>query len=91
MKLGFCVFKLTDGVNMNKHAQKGGAFWDALSTRDRELVDLVAGGLSNKEIAQRLGIAEGTVKIRLHVLYKKIGVSSRAQLAARVAEARFNF
>jgi two-component system nitrate/nitrite response regulator NarL len=45
-------------------------------------MDLVANGLSNKEVAQQLALAEGTVKIHLHSIYHKIGISNRTTLAA---------
>jgi DNA-binding NarL/FixJ family response regulator len=41
----------------------------------------VADGLANKEIAERLGASEGTVKIHLHNIYKKFPVSNRTALA----------
>ena len=52
-----------------------------LSRRELELVQLVMQGLRNKEVAFRLGITEGTVKIHLHRIYEKLGVSSRMDLA----------
>lgn len=52
-----------------------------LTPRETELVRLVSQGLRNKEIAFRLGITEGTVKIHLHRIYDKLGVSSRVELA----------
>ena len=51
-----------------------------LTARERELVRLVAQGLRNKEIARRLDITEGTVKIHLHNVYQKLGVDSRVEL-----------
>ena len=42
---------------------------------------LVAGGLANKEIARRLDLSEGTVKIHLHHIYEKVGVNNRTALA----------
>ena len=53
---------------------------DALTAREQELVHLVAEGLSNKHIARRLNISEGTVKIHLHNIYQKLGVSNRTAL-----------
>ncbi|HEX6144557.1 MAG TPA: response regulator transcription factor [Geminicoccaceae bacterium] len=47
-----------------------------LTPRERELVRLVAQGLRNKEIARRLEITEGTVKIHLHNVYQKLGVDN---------------
>jgi DNA-binding NarL/FixJ family response regulator len=52
-----------------------------LTQREIELVRLVAEGLRNKEVAFRLGITEGTVKIHLHRIYDKLQVSSRIELA----------
>jgi two-component system, NarL family, nitrate/nitrite response regulator NarL len=45
---------------------------------------LVVQGLSNKEIARRLKISEGTVKAHLHVMYERFGVRNRAALAALI-------
>jgi two-component system nitrate/nitrite response regulator NarL len=52
-----------------------------LTPREAELVELVSQGLRNKEMAARLGISEGTVKIHLHRIYEKLGVTSRVELA----------
>ncbi len=54
----------------------------ALTPREHEIVDLVIAGLSNKEIAQRLNLVEGTVKVYLHEIYQKVGVKNRTALAA---------
>jgi two-component system, NarL family, nitrate/nitrite response regulator NarL len=55
---------------------------DSLVTpREREIAVLVARGLSNKEIARRINISEGTVKIHLHNAYNKLGVANRTSLA----------
>jgi len=55
-----------------------------LTPRERELATLVASGLRNREIAARLGISEGTAKLHLYNVYKKLGVSSRVELAIRM-------
>jgi DNA-binding NarL/FixJ family response regulator len=52
-----------------------------LSDREREVLSLVAAGLPNKVIAQRLGIAEKTVKAHLTSVYRTIGVYDRVQAA----------
>ena len=54
---------------------------DALSDREREVLALVAKGLPNKLIAQRLGISEKTVKAHLTSVYRQIGVTDRTQAA----------
>jgi len=38
-------------------------------------------GLTNREIARRLRLAEGTVKVHLHHIYRKLGISNRTALA----------
>jgi DNA-binding CsgD family transcriptional regulator len=48
--------------------------------REREIVDLLMQGMSNRQIAHALGIAEGTVKKHLHHVFVKLGVRSRALL-----------
>jgi RNA polymerase sigma factor (sigma-70 family) len=55
-----------------------------LTTREREIATLVAEGLSNKEIARRLSISEGTVKIHLHNAYNRLGVANRTSLAGKL-------
>jgi two-component system, NarL family, nitrate/nitrite response regulator NarL len=57
-----------------------------LTRRERELVALVAAGASNKEIADRLSIAERTVKAHLTSIFSKLGVSSRLHLAVYALE-----
>lgn len=52
-----------------------------LTPRETDVVREVARGQRNKEIARSLGITEGTVKMHLHNLYEKLGVSSRTELA----------
>ncbi|HEY4086969.1 MAG TPA: response regulator transcription factor [Bryobacteraceae bacterium] len=52
-----------------------------LTKRERQLASLLAQGLKNKEIAYRLGITEGTVKVYLSRLYGKLGVNDRFDLA----------
>jgi DNA-binding NarL/FixJ family response regulator len=51
-----------------------------LSAREIEVARLAATGCRNKEIADKLFIAEGTVKIHLHNIYEKVKVSRRAEL-----------
>ena len=54
----------------------------ALSASEQEAALLVAEGLSNEEIANRLGISIAAVKLRLHGAFKKLNVRNRTQLAA---------
>lgn len=56
--------------------------WDALTPTEREVVALVAEGLTNPEIAQRLFVARSTVKDHLAKVFRKLGVTTRAELSA---------
>lgn len=58
----------------------------SLSPRERELVGLVSQGLRNRDIAERLGVTEGTVKVYLHSVFEKTGVANRTELAIRAPE-----
>jgi two-component system, NarL family, nitrate/nitrite response regulator NarL len=60
----------------------------ALSHRERQVATLVGDELSNKMIARKLGMSEGTVKIHLHNIYTKVGISSRKVLAEALALSR---
>jgi two-component system nitrate/nitrite response regulator NarL len=55
---------------------------ESLTIREREVMLLVAIGLSNKEVGRRLTLSEGTVKIHLHNIYQKVGVANRTALTA---------
>ena len=53
----------------------------SLTPRERAISAQVARGKRNREIAEALGISEGTVKIHLHRVYEKLGVANRTELA----------
>lgn len=63
-----------------------GATRQALAPRERQLIRFVRRGLRNREIAAELGVTEGTVKVYLHAVFEKLGVSSRTELAIRADE-----
>ena len=52
-----------------------------LSPREQQLMRLVAQGLSNKQLAAELMISEGTIKVYLAKLFRKLGVHDRYELA----------
>jgi DNA-binding CsgD family transcriptional regulator len=56
--------------------------WDSLTPTEREVVRLVADGLSNPDIADRLFISRATVKTHLAHVFTKLDVISRAPLVA---------
>jgi len=58
----------------------------SLTSREIEIVKQVAAGLRNIEIAKKLFISEGTVKMHLHNIYQKLGVDSRTQLSRYARE-----
>jgi DNA-binding NarL/FixJ family response regulator len=60
--------------------------WATFSTREKQVLELVAGGLTNAEIADRLYLSESTVKSHLSSSFRKLGVSSRAEAAAAVLD-----
>ncbi len=53
-----------------------------LTSREREILGLLADGMVNKQIAARLGISPNTVKTHLELLFDKLDVSSRAEAVA---------
>ncbi len=60
---------------------------ESLTPREQMITGMVGDGLRNKEIANRLGISEGTVKVHLHSIFHKLGIQSRVALAALVRPA----
>jgi DNA-binding CsgD family transcriptional regulator len=59
------------------------ALVEPLSAREIEVLELLAEGLSNREIAQRLHISPNTVRVHNYHIYGKLGVSNRTQATAR--------
>lgn len=59
--------------------------WETkLSEREAQVASLVASGLSNKEVADRLSISERTVKAHLSAIFEKLGLRDRLQLSVTV-------
>jgi DNA-binding NarL/FixJ family response regulator len=52
-----------------------------LTNRHRQIATLVTRGLTNRAIAQKLDLTEGTVKVHLHAIYERLDIHSRTKLA----------
>jgi DNA-binding NarL/FixJ family response regulator len=74
-------------VLLRRLAEQRGTREEVLSPREREVLHLLADGLTNKEIARRLAVSERTVKFHVGSIFAKLGVPNRAA-AVRVALAR---
>ncbi len=62
---------------------------EPLSTRETEILQLVANGLLNREIANTLSLTEGSVKWHLQQIYDKLGIRRRAKAVQRARELGF--
>jgi len=62
--------------------------YESLTTREREVLELIGRGFSNKRIAQELGVAEKTVKTHVTHVLGKLGVADRTQAALYAARHR---
>ena len=58
-----------------------------LTSRERQIAALVAEGMSNRDIAQRLAISKRTVDAHLEHIFGKLGISSRVQLTTWLSSA----
>ena len=65
---------------------QAGSIRPSLAPRERQLIGYVRSGLRNREIAEKLGVTEGTVKTYLHAVFEKLGVGNRTELAIRADE-----
>ena len=61
---------------------------EGLSPREREILELVAAGLPNKQIAARVGLTDGTVRWHLRHVYNKLHVRSRTEAALKYLSAK---
>jgi DNA-binding CsgD family transcriptional regulator len=60
--------------------------WGSLTDTERRVADLVAEGLTNREIGQRMFLSRHTIDFHLRHIYQKLHINSRVQLARLVIE-----
>jgi DNA-binding NarL/FixJ family response regulator len=68
--------------------RRGDAVATLLTARERQIALMVGDGRANKDIARGLNLSEGTVKIHLHHIFQKLGVTTRAGLNDLIAQYR---
>lgn len=83
---GVWLEKEAIGRALGKLFQGDGRARAALTPRETEIVRMVAQGIGNREVGERLFISEGTVKTHLHTIYDKLGLKGRVQLATYARE-----
>jgi two-component system nitrate/nitrite response regulator NarL len=66
---------------LRRPAVKTSAELNSLTNREHEILSFIAKGLSNKLIARELNISDGTVKVHVKHLLKKLGLRSRVEAA----------
>ena len=62
-----------------------GAGWDSLTPSERQVATLIASGMTNNQVATRLGMSPHTVDGRLRRVFAKLGVNTRVELTAGYA------
>ena len=72
-----------DQTNTSESQVSGSVLIEPLSTRELEVLQLIAKGLTNAEIAARLFLSLNTVKVHARNIYGKLGVNNRTQAVAR--------
>jgi RNA polymerase sigma factor (sigma-70 family) len=72
-------------VEETKQTHQSQSELSALTEREREVLDLLAQGLTNKEIAEKLVITTNTVKRHLKAIFEKLHVHTRSAATAKVA------
>ena len=82
---GFVVVDDEVSESVMPHARARVDLIEPLTPREQQVAQLLAGGLTNKEIAHRLSITEHTVKFHLNGILRKLGVSTRTEAVVQAA------
>lgn len=69
-------------MNRAMQTDRGPKAWETLSPAEQKIAALAGQGLRNLEIAQQTGLAEGTVKVHLNRIFRKLGIASRMMLVS---------
>jgi two-component system nitrate/nitrite response regulator NarL len=77
---------LDSSLNVQSHLPVPGRVPDTLTPRQIEVARAAVSGLSNKELAQRLGVSEGTIKNHLHAIYERLQLDGRLALLLYLKE-----
>jgi DNA-binding NarL/FixJ family response regulator len=78
--------RLLEGLRRHPAAFPASELPEPLTQRERQVLRLMAGGLSNREIAQALRAAEGTIKHHVSSILSKLGVSDRTRAVLKAFE-----
>lgn len=81
--------ELADELSDDRQPVRPDTGVEPLSEREREVLQMVASGLNNQEVALQLFLSEGTVKWHLHNIYGKLGVGTRTAAAHAARQAGF--
>jgi DNA-binding NarL/FixJ family response regulator len=85
--IGPVVRSVLEGYIVMPGSLRAAASPPPLSSRQRQMLEFVVDGLTNREIAQRLYLAESTVKRHLSAAFRRLGVHSRREAAAAMRTA----
>ena len=72
------IFSIKQDISTNESQKQNQP--DELSTRQKEVLDLIIAGKSNKEIMNELSIEQSTLKTHINKIYKTLGIDSRKQV-----------